>query len=460
MVTPQTADAPQSATSGISGVLAVMKRWRWMLLAAMLAAGIAGYATASRGEPEYESSAVLLVGPLSSNNDTLTAAGQLAQTYAELATTRPVLDATARRVRVREIRTGVEANASALTRLLTVRVRQNDPRLAAAIANAEAAELIAVAERRRGTSPGAGRLRVVEAATPNLRPTGPDPAAIALLAATVGLLSALALALLLDRSGDTVKTPYDLEAITGVPCVGSLSRAALRRSRADASVVAAEPRSRAADEYRLLAAKLSASGQRSLLVMALDGDSAVMAHNLGAALAAAGSQVAIIDVSAAHDRPAAAEQDDDDILDIDSDPESQRRPGTGANGTRLLSAVINGHAHDEHEPDDPDEPEEPRGLEQVHTGAIVAARRSGPAGPRALLDQIERDSDVVLMHAPPLQHSPDGLAWARAAEGTVLLAQRDRTVARDLRAATETLQLVQARLVGTVLAEPPAMLRR
>jgi Mrp family chromosome partitioning ATPase len=64
------------------------------------------------------------------------------------------------------------------------------------------------------------------------------------------------------------------------------------------------------------------------------------------------------------------------------------------------------------------------------------------------------------MHAPPLQHSPDGLAWARAAEGTVLLAQRDRTVARDLRAATETLQLVQARLVGTVLAEPPAMLRR
>jgi capsular polysaccharide biosynthesis protein len=453
VVTPQTT-APPTAASGVPGVLAVMKRWRWMLLAATLAAGIAGYATASRGEPEYQSSAVLLVGPLSSNNDTLTAAGQLAQTYAQLATTRPVLAATARRVHVREIRTGVEANASALTRLLTIRVRQNDPRLAAAIANAEAAELIAVAERRRGTSPGAGRLRVVEAANADLTPTGPEPAAIALLAATVGFLSALALALLFDRSGDTVKTAYDLEAITGVPCVGSLSRAALRRSRADASVVAAEPRSRAADEYRLLAAKLSASGPSSLLVMALDGDSAVMTHNLAAALAAAGSQVAIIDVSATHEPPAGAEAEDG-ILDVE--PEPERRPGGRVNGTRLLSEATNGHAHATHEPDDPDEPE---GLEQVHTGAIVAARRSGPSGPRALLEEIGRDSDVVLLHAPPLQRSPDGLAWARAAEGTVLLAQRDRTVARDLRAATETLQLVQARLVGTVLAEPPAMLRR
>lgn len=455
MVTPQTA-APPTPTSGVSGVLAVMQRWRWMLVAATLAAGIAGYATASRGEPEYESSTVLLVGPLSSNNDTLQAAGQLAQTYAQLATTRPVLAEVARRVRLADVRASVEANASAITRLLTIRVRHSDPRLAAAIANAEAAELIEVAERRRGTSPGAGRLRVVEDAEPSLSPTGPDPAAIALLAATVGLLAALALALLLDRSGDTVKTAHDLEAITGVPCVGSLSRAALRRSRADASVVAAEPRSRAADEYRLLAAKVSASGHSSLLVMALDGDSAVMAHNLAAALAAAGSQVAIIDVGAAHEF---TERDADER---EPEPELESHPTRQVNGTRLLPvAAVNGHAEDEPEDAEIAEaPEEPPGLEQVHTGAVVAARRSGPAGARALLDRIQSESDVVLVHAPPLQRSPDGLAWARAADGTVLLAQRDRTVARDLRAATETLQLVQARLVGTVLAEPPAMLRR
>jgi capsular polysaccharide biosynthesis protein len=443
---PQTT-APPTAASGLPGVLAVMQRWRWMLLAATLAAGIAGYATASRGAPEYESSTVLLVGPLSSNNDTLQAAGQLAQTYAELATTRPVLTATARRLSLPELPASVEANASTLTRLLTVRVRHSDPRLAAAVANAEAAELIAVAERRRGTSPGAGRLRVVEAATPSREPTGPEPLAIAILAATAGFVGALALALLLDRSGDTVKTPQDLEAVTGVPCVGSLSRSALRGSRADVAVVAAEPRSRAADEYRLLAAKLSASGGSSLLVMALDGDSAVIAQNLAAALSAAGSQVAIVDVAAAHE----PEPEADVEGDVVEEPlEREPQPGARLNGTHLRVAPVNGHTG---------EPEDPR-LGEVHTGAIVAARRSGPAGVQALLDEIQRTSDVVLVHAPPLQRMPDALAWARAADGTVLLAQRDRTVAQDLRAAAETLQLVHARVVGTILAEPPAILRR
>jgi Mrp family chromosome partitioning ATPase len=77
-----------------------------------------------------------------------------------------------------------------------------------------------------------------------------------------------------------------------------------------------------------------------------------------------------------------------------------------------------------------------------------------------VLEQVAADTDVVLMHAPPLQRSPEGLAWARAAQGTVLVAQRDRTGARELRAAIETLQLVNARLMATVLTEPPAMLRR
>jgi polysaccharide biosynthesis transport protein len=439
-VTPQTA-AVQPPASGLHGFLAVVQRWRWMLVAATLAAGVAGYFTAASGSPEYESRAVLLVGSLSSNNDTLDAAGQLAQTYAQLATTRPVLASTARRVGVSEIRSGVEANASAVTRLLTIRVRQGDPRLAAQIANAEATELIAVAERRRGLRPGAGRLRVVDPAEPSLSPTGPQPAAIGVLAGIAGLLAALALALLLDRSGGTVKTANDLEALTGVPCVGTLSRAALRRSRADVPVVLAEPRSRAADEYRLLAAKLSASGRTSLLVMAIDGDGAVLAHNLAAALAAAGSQVALIDTGA---QEGVNGRDSDPEVDADADAVDE--PAMTVNGSGL-PVRVNGHGS-----------RGAPGLE-VLDGAVLATK-PGPDGARGVLEQVAADTDVVLMHAPPLQRSPEGLAWARAAQGTVLVAQRDRTGARELRAAIETLQLVNARLMATVLTEPPAMLRR
>ena len=53
---PQTGTLPAPA-SGLSGFLAVVKRWRFMLVAAAVAAAAAGYITASRGEPQYESSA-------------------------------------------------------------------------------------------------------------------------------------------------------------------------------------------------------------------------------------------------------------------------------------------------------------------------------------------------------------------------------------------------------------------
>lgn len=90
---------------------------------------------------------------------------------------------------------------------------------------------------------------------------------------------------------------------------------------------------------------------------------------------------------------------------------------------------------------------------------MAEAGRSGPDGARALLGRLEREADVVLLHSPSPQRSPSGLAWARAADGTLLVTERDRTLSGDLRAAAETLQLVHARLLGTVLTESRAVWR-
>ena len=46
------------------------------------------------------------------------------------------------------------------------------------------------------------------------------------------------------------------------------------------------------------------------------------------------------------------------------------------------------------------------------------------------------------------------------AEGTVLVAERERTTRRELVSALESLRLVDARLVGTVLTPPVPGLRR
>ncbi len=429
-----------TAAPGLAGFLAVVKRWRWMLIAATIAAAIAGYLSASAGEPQYESKAVLLVGPINAGSDTLRASGQLAETYAELATTRPVLAATGRRLGLRDVGVNITASASEVTRLLTIRVTNRDPALAAKIANTHANQLIDEAKRRsvpvgegaptdeknRGSSVS-GQLEIVDPAEPGDVPSGSSPAAIALLAAVAGLFGALVIALLLDRSGNTVNGPRDLEAATGVPCVGSLSRPALRLNRDEGPVVQRSPDSRAADEYRLLAAKLGAAGGNSLLVMALDGDGSVMASNLAAALAGGGTRVALIDVGLALGDPAAAV----------------------VNGAALAAGRDNGRS-----------PVATPGVTVLSAQAIEAARAAGPEGPRALLDELEGEVDVVVVHAPPFQRSPGGLPWARAVDGTLLVAQRDRTITRDLRSTVETLQLVHATLVGTVLVAPPAPLRR
>jgi capsular polysaccharide biosynthesis protein len=444
-VQPSTAPPPTSAWS-LSTLLAVARRRRWMIIAATLAAGVAGYTVASDGAPEYEARAVLLTGSLSSDDHVLQAAGQLAQTYAQLATTRPVLDGVSRRLRVGPLDGVVDASASPVTRLLTIRARYRDPRTAAAIANAEAAQLVTLAAQRGGSGAlsSSGRLRIVDPAAAQAKPTGPSPGVIAALAAIIGGLTALALATVLDRSARSVRSAQELEALTGVPCVASLSRAAVKRSSAGVPVVASSPRSRAADEYRVLASKLSVSGRQSVLVTAVDGDSTVIARNLAAALAAGGAKVAVIAVDPGESAPAPADGRRG-APTVKAKGRLERSGPRPMNGSSLPTAA-NGTASG-------------NGVAVLPPGVVQQARLAGPDGVRDLVERAEAEADVVVLYAPSLHYMPDGLTWARAADGTLLLVQRDRTDTRRVRDAAATLSLVRAQLCGTVLVEPPPALR-
>jgi capsular polysaccharide biosynthesis protein len=385
---------PPAALPPVPGRMAVVRRWRVALAAATIVAGLAAFAITAAGPPQYDARARVLVGPLSGEEKTLRAAGQLTQTYRELALQRPLLNATAKQAGLAPGDLRLTADANSVTRLLSLHVRQSDPRLAAKIANDHAGNLIALAERRGSGSARAGRLRVVEPAVAESRPVGPA-LAITALAALAGLLGALLLAFRLDRSTGLVTSGEDVEAVTGAPCVGILSRGALRAARGDHPVVEAASDSGAAEEFGLLAAKLDATGGPSLLVVALHGEAGALARNLAAALAAHGSLVALVDV--------------------------------GAENAGFATS-----------------PPYPNG-------------NGGPRseGARAALQDLEAHADVVLLHAAGLERSPTVLAWARVADGTLLVAQRNRTAVRELRATVETLRLVGAPIVGTVLAGRP-----
>jgi capsular polysaccharide biosynthesis protein len=281
---------------GLRGMVAVLRRWRTMLVAAALAAGVCGYVVADRASPTYETSAVMLVGPINADLDTLRAAGQLAQTYAQLATSRPLVSATGRRLGLSGVGGGISASANQVTRLLTIKVRDHDPARGARIANAHADELVSLATRRR--SVGAGELHIVEAAQAAGSPSGPGPVPLALVAAAAGFLVALGVAALVDGFGATVHGVDDLGGLTSAGCVGALGRRAWRAAKAPTPVVERAPSSRAAGEYRLLAGRLHAIGERSLLVLDVEGAGPGVTANLGAAFGASGAHAAILDADA------------------------------------------------------------------------------------------------------------------------------------------------------------------
>ena len=99
----------------------------------------------------YEASATLLIGRSTAVSDPayqdLLASQLLAQTYAELATTRPILAAVATQLRLAEspddLASSITAQASGVNPILRIRVRGSPPDRVADIANAVAQQLIA-----------------------------------------------------------------------------------------------------------------------------------------------------------------------------------------------------------------------------------------------------------------------------------------------------------------------------
>jgi capsular polysaccharide biosynthesis protein len=373
---------------------AVLWRWRFMLVTATLTAGVAGYLVASGMPPRYETAARMLVGPLGGEAKVVRASGPLAETYARLATTRRLLDATARRVGVRPADVELQAETNAVTRLLTLRVRSADARVAARFANAHATALARLSRRPSAGAARAGRLVLVDRAAGGGRRMGIAPLAVAALAGLAGLLIAALLAILFDRTDDAITSPEDVEAATGMPCVGVLTRGAMRAARAGDGALEAGAATSAAAQFGVLAAKLGAERGHSLLLISLHGDPSAVARSLAAALTNQGARVALVDVGAQN---------------------GATPDGSAVNGSAVRSAA--GELHD-----------------------------------------LGCDADVVVLHAARPERSPTTLTWARAAGGTVLVAERTRTMAQDLRSTTDTLRLVGAPIVGTVLADPPGPL--
>ena len=148
----------------------------------------------------YTARAELLVGPISSDADTLTAAGLLAGTYTQLIQTGEVVDPT-----IEELGAAIEPEgswgemamtANGDTRIVTVALDSNDPNLAARITNLLIENLQTVVASR--TSVATGAVTVLEEAVPPTSATTPRPLRAAVVGAAAALAAAIAIAVVVE----------------------------------------------------------------------------------------------------------------------------------------------------------------------------------------------------------------------------------------------------------------------
>lgn len=418
-----------------------------MLFVACVSA-VTAYIGSSRVTPTYEAEVRLLTGPVNADFDTVRASSQLARTYAELATSRQILEAVRTELDLRQslddLVDSVTATGNDITRIVSIRAKSDRADLAAEIANTIATQL---ASQTAGAGDAtAGQLTVVDSASPPQDPVEPRVELNTILAAIAGVIGAAVLVLLLPFGRDTIDSEADV-ADASVPMLGSVDslRPGSRRGPSPL-VVEARPDSRAANEYRVLATKIELShesgGPRSVLVAGCEeGDgSGLVAANVAAALAESGSRVTLVDANS-------LQAEITKVLGLSGRPGYGDLVASGVSETGADENAIRLTAKNGNLAILPSGTE--RGTRVLETDPIVR-----------LLDRLFRQSDLVVVNTPAVEVSSTTLVWALATDATVLVAQQGRTKREELREAIKTLSLVDANVIGAVLAMKRPLWRR
>ena len=441
-----------------------------MLVVGALAAGVVANVVASRMQPTYLAQARLLVGPINGDKDTLLASGQLARTYAELATSRPVLESVITSsgvpTTVRRLTEEVTTTSNDVNRIVTISVENAEPAIAATLANAIAErlrelstatpeqdaaaldalrrqpEIAALAARTRADvqaaaervlQQDAGRIEIVEPAARPTDSSGPRVGLLTMLAALAGLILA-AIAVYLRAAA--IGPAADREGLVLPPGVRDLGLVDVPRIRSPrALAVQSRPDSAAAERYRLLVAKLGLLQQdpeASTIVVAGTEDGwpgAVVAANIAAVLAEARRSVLVIDAGT-------------ERASVASLHGLQRPTGYG----ELV--------------------ERPEGLDVAIDERVaglaprlrIVPRGQRPVGllseeaARAMLDRAREAADIVVIVASPMQQSTAVLTWGPVVDGTVLVGGLSREAERRSQEVAHALSLLSARVLGVVTA--------
>jgi tyrosine-protein kinase len=427
-------------TSAEDGFLAIARRWWKLLVLAPLVCAALAYVYATSTTPTYEAEAQLLVVPRTSDSSGLSLASDSAPTYVELVTSPAVLSPTLKELALpygfARLRTKVRAEADRATRLLTIRVRDDDSARATATAT-ELARQLKIYVNGQPPSVGAPSnrsttLQIVERGASSR--VGPSVGLSTSFGAFAGLLLSTALALLLGANGGSVASGEELGVLAQAPFLGAVQRLDEgRRTRRGAQA------EQSAEDFvgsPLLAGRLRSTGQgrpvRSLLLIGADTSSSAhdLAANLAATYAAGGLRTKLVNLG--HDEKSSGRI----RVAKREGPGSRRPPSKGRDTFELLDA-------------------------RNEAGVVVVSRRGHSLGSEWLeLEEIDRlverlleDADLVVLGAPSVAEIPGASVWARAVDATVIVARRGRTRRTAVLTTRDAVVATGGRLSGAVLTE-------
>jgi len=270
------------------------------------------------------------------------------------------------------------------------------------------------------------------------------PLRTATLALAVGLLYGLVLAFGVDYFDDRVRTKERLEQVTnGLPMLGLIPAVPDWKDHSAARLVTLEaPRSQIAEAYRSLRTSVQfLSIQEPVSIVHVtsaepgEGKSTTVA-NLGVSLADSGLRVILVDCDLRRPR-----------LHRFFDLDNEVGFCTAVRGEATLLEAMR-----------PLDPERYGKLAVLTSGPAPTNPSELIGAPRVklLLDQMTELADIILLDSAPVVPVTDGLVLSAYADATILVARAGVSSGRSLTRATELLQQVGARVVGTVLnaAEP------
>lgn len=420
----------------------ITKRWLLIVIVGLLGGAVAwGYAATLPAQYQATNSVFVTSDRGETTSELLqtsTFTQNLVQSYAQLATTPTVLGPV---ISERGLNISTEALASRVTAVtpintvfINITVTSRSAAEAVELADAVSASLSTTVESLAPTGPDNLPSITVKTVSPAQLPSSPfapNTQLIVITGVILGLVLGVLYALAREVFDTRVSTVKDLDRVSSDPLLGMVGRK--KRTDPAGLVMRVMPHSALAEAFRRVRANLEFidvdNPPRSTVVtsaVAREGKSTT-AINLALAMAERSSRVLLIDADLR--RPSIAE-----LCDLEGD--------VG------LTTVLLGDVG----------PEDAivrwsDGIDVLPSGAVPPnpGQLLGSAAMKNLMQRLLLDYDFIVVDSPPLLPATDALGLSHLTDGAIVVARYKSTTRQQLATTLESLEAVNARILGIVL---------